>query len=136
MVRLSPAAAPLDDLRAKWCTRRDEFARFRASVDGATLCDELLADLDNVLLERNDEALTLRAAAALSGYTVDHLARLIRQGKLPNAGRRHAPRVSRSDLPRKVRNDTAHRTTDSYNAAVDARSLAGRLRRGGDYGSE
>jgi hypothetical protein len=135
MDRRSPAATPLDDLQAKWRARRDEFARFQAAVNGATLCDELLADLDNARLERDNEALTLRVAATLSGYTVDHLARLIRQGKLPNAGRKHAPRVRRADLPCKG-NDTARRAAASYNAAADARSLAGRLRRGGEYGIE
>jgi hypothetical protein len=135
MERRSPAS-PLEELRAKWRARRDEFARFQASVDGATLCDQLLADLEGALSQRCDEMLTLRAAADLSGYTVDHLARLIRQGKLPNAGRKHAPRVHRADLPHKARNDAARRMADSYNAAADARSLAGRLRRGGDNGIE
>jgi hypothetical protein len=130
------SATPLEELRIKWRARRDELARFHASVDGATICDQLLADLDSALAERYDEVLTLRAAADLSGYTVDHLARLIRQGKLRNAGRKHAPRVHRADLPHEARNDAARRTADSYNAAADARSLAGRLRRGGDNGIE
>ena len=135
MERGSPTA-PLEELRTKWRARRDEFARFQASVDGASLCDQLLADLEGALSQRRDEMLTLRAAADLSGYTVDHLARLIRQGKLPNAGRKHAPRVHRADLPHKARNDAARRMADSYNAAADARSLAGRLRRGGSNGIE
>ena len=131
-----PSPAPLlDDLRTKWRARRDEFARFRAAVDGATLCGELLADLDNALLEHDDEVLTLRAAAAVSGYTVDHLARLIRQGKLPNAGRKRAPRVRRRDVPLKVNPSRGH-DTDSYNARSDARSLVRRLRFGGVDGTE
>src|SRR5581483_11119887 len=129
------SAPPLEELRINGRARRDEFARFQATVDGATLCDQLLADLEGALAERHDEVLTLRAAADLSGYTVDHLARLIRQGKVPNAGRKHAPRVNRADLPRKG-NDAAGRAADSYNGAADARSLAGRLRRGGSNGIE
>jgi len=133
MDRRSPA--PLDALRVKWRARRDEFARFQAAVNGATLCDELLADLDNALLEHEDEVLTLRDAAAVSGYTVDHLARLIRQGKLPNAGRKRAPRVRRRDVPVKA-NISRGSDTDSYNARSDARSLVRRLRFGGVHGSE
>jgi hypothetical protein len=129
-------AAPLDALRLRWRARRDEFARFQATVDGAKLCDELLAELDGALQARADEAITLREAAALSGYTVDHLARMIRQGKVTNAGRKHVPRLRRADLPCRRENGNARRTSASYNAAADARSLAGRLRRGGDYGNK
>jgi hypothetical protein len=128
--------APLDTLRTKWRVRREEFARFRATVDGATLCDELLADLDSALLMRDEEVLTLRDAAALSGYTVDHLARLIRQGKLPNAGRNRAPRVRRRDIPIKANSTSRGGDTDSYNARSDARSLVRRLRFGGVDGTE
>jgi hypothetical protein len=89
-------------LRQRWATRREEFARFRAAVDGAQLCDELLADLDAAVHQVAEEALTLSEAAALSGYTADHLGRLLRQGKIPNVGRRHAPRIRRVDLPLKA----------------------------------
>jgi hypothetical protein len=36
----------------------------------------------------------LAEASAQSGYSQDHLARLIREGRLPNAGRPHAPRIT------------------------------------------
>lgn len=92
---------PLDDLRAKWRARRAEFARFQAAVDGAKLCDELLADLDEARRASDDELLTLREAAQRSGYSADHLGRLVREGKLLNAGRPHAPRIRSAMLPRK-----------------------------------
>ena len=96
-----PSPAPLDDLRTKWRARRDEFARFRVTVDGATLCDELLEDLDDAIRANDDELLTLGEAARLSGYSADHLGRLVREGKLANAGRPHAPRIRRATLPQK-----------------------------------
>ena len=37
-----------------------------------------------------------------SGYSADHLGRLVRDGKIPNAGRPGAPRIARSHLPRKT----------------------------------
>ncbi len=46
--------------------------------------------------------LTLSQAARESGYGADHIARLVRQGKIRNAGRPHAPRIRRADLPRKA----------------------------------
>jgi hypothetical protein len=115
MDRRSPAAAPLDELRTKWRGRRDEFARFRASVDGAALCDELLADLEEAILANGDELLTLSEAARLSGYTADHLGRLVRDGKIANAGRPHAPRIRRGALPRKhgLRDDVISRIVPS-----------------------
>ncbi|MGI8497329.1 MAG: hypothetical protein ACR2OG_07090 [Gemmatimonadaceae bacterium] len=45
------------------------------------------------------ELLTLGDAARRSGYSADHLARLVRSGRLPNAGRPHAPRIRLVDLP-------------------------------------
>lgn len=93
---------PLGALRARWQARRDEFARFDATVHGARLCDEILADLDTALRAIGGELLTLHEAAAMSGYSADHLGRLVRAGKLLNAGRVNAPRIRRSDLPRKV----------------------------------
>ena len=41
-------------------------------------------------------------AARESGYSADHLGRLVRDGRIPNAGRPGAPRIARSHLPRKT----------------------------------
>jgi hypothetical protein len=70
-------------------------------VDGAQLLDRILADFDACTASEADEILTLAQAARESGYTRDHLGRLIRQGTLPNAGRPRAPRIRRADLPGK-----------------------------------
>ena len=43
--------------------------------------------LEEALAAENDEVLTLQRAAAESGYSADHLGRLVREGKIPNAGR-------------------------------------------------
>lgn len=97
-------AAPLafDALRHRWLARRDELRRLHALVDGAELCDALLADLDATVRAESAVALSLRDAAELSGYSADHLGRLIRAGTLPNVGRRHAPKIRLADLPRKA----------------------------------
>ena len=59
-------------------------------------------ELEHALKAVGDETLTLVEAAALSGYSVDHLGWLVKKGKLANHGRKHAPRIRRADLPVKT----------------------------------
>ena len=91
----------LAELRAAWTERRDEWRRLGVQVDGAKLCEELLRDLDE-LDASGETLLTLVEAEGESGYSADHLGRLVRSGAIPNAGRPNAPRIRRRDLPRKV----------------------------------
>lgn len=90
-----------EEVYQAWEIRAEEFARLKAHVDGATLIRQLLADLDAVARDENEDTLTLEDAARVTGYSADHLGRLIRDGKLRNHGRRHRPRVRRGDLPQK-----------------------------------
>lgn len=122
-----------DEIVAQWTARRAEMARFRAAVDGATLCDAILTDLETIRNTGGRELLSLREAATLSRYSVDHLARLIREGSIPNAGRKGAPRIRRQDLPRRPRADLPHGSSNAYDPAADARSLISR-RNGGAHG--
>jgi len=86
---------------AKWRAERDRFSRYGVRVDPVPLLDDLLQDAAAALASDQDELLTLTQAAAASGYSADHLARLIRTGRLPNVGVKHAPRLRRGDLPHK-----------------------------------
>jgi hypothetical protein len=45
--------------------------------------------------------LTLERAAEESGYSRESLGRLVRDGRIRNAGRTGSPRIQRGDLPRK-----------------------------------
>lgn len=58
-------------------------------------------DLTAELRELLHEELTIADAADESGYSEDHLRRLVREGTLPNAGENGAPRIRRRNLPRK-----------------------------------
>jgi hypothetical protein len=77
----------------------------------------------------------LTDAANRSGYSRDHLARLVRQHRIPNSGRRGAPRVRLRDLPIRPgvtpepdahAGDDADLTHRCYDPGTDARSLASR----------
>jgi len=89
------------EFMAKWTELATGFRRRRVLVDGALLLDEVLTDFRLVARGHADELLNLRTAARESGYSADHLGRLVHEGKIPNAGRPHAPRIRRADLPRK-----------------------------------
>jgi hypothetical protein len=91
-----------DAFYVRWQTTRDVFAESGALVDGAKLLDSVLADVGALFASASDETLTLREAASESGYSQDHLARLVRAGAIPNAGRARSPRIRRANLPRKA----------------------------------
>jgi hypothetical protein len=109
------------DLVAKWTSRRQEWVRFRAQVDGGAICDELLSDFGAFLTASQSTLLTLRQAAATSGYSEEHLGRQVLQGKIPNAGRKGSPRIRAGDLPRRARRSGPR----LYDPTSDAQALLG-----------
>jgi len=93
---LTPADLP-DTWRALAMQQRS----LGADAQARTL--EWCADqLTTAMLQKADERLSLHRAAEESGYSVDHLGRLLREGKIPNSGRRAKPLIRRGDLPVKV----------------------------------
>jgi hypothetical protein len=96
-------------LVARWRSRAEELRPFAPAA--AAAFEMAAAELEGYDLERAAEVLTLERAAEVSGYSADHLARLIRRGQIPNAGRPRAPRIRRSDLPRKAATDTGASAT-------------------------
>lgn len=113
------------DIVDRWTTRRDELQKLRAAVDGAAICEEVLADLQALQRSGGETMLTLSEASAVSGYSIDHLARLLREGKLPNTGRKGAPRIRVTDLPRRPRTPLAGSRPTPYDPDADARALRG-----------
>ena len=68
----------------------------------ATALERCADELEGTLRERDDTTYSLVEASRESGYSADHLGRLVRESKIPNAGRPGAPRIARVDLPRKA----------------------------------
>lgn len=82
---------------------RDEarLLRKRSCPHQANLIESLVEEAQVFLADQSEETVNLQRASELSGYSAAHLGRLIRQGKIPNAGRPGAPRIALKDLPRK-----------------------------------
>ena len=118
--------------------RREEFflwlAEFRTTCErcGVTAVEpgKLLAEVEArvraVLASDDDRLLTLAQAARVSGYSEDHLGRLVRSGTIPNAGTRYRPRVRSADLPRRARRCVATPARGAYDPSADARALGSR----------
>ena len=115
---------------AKWGNERTRLGKYRQLADPIPLIDDILTDARSAFEHRELEVLTLRHASEESGYSVDHLARLIRESTIPNAGRPGAPRILRRDLPTKPPRSVARPRSCTYDPLADARKLVGR-REGG-----
>ena len=82
------------EIIALWQVRRDQLERLGALVNGASLYDEVLADFE--AFTEYIRLLALNDAATLSGYSADHLGRLVREGTIPNAGTLRQRRIPRA----------------------------------------
>ena len=87
-------------LAVRWRTEAAALRRRGAAGPAETL-ESCAAELEEYERERDLEALTLDEAAAVSGYTYSALEKMVREGRIPNAGEPHRPRVRRGDLPKK-----------------------------------
>jgi len=99
--RRGALARTLDACLAKWTAEADSLRRLGAQVDGAKLIEAIVADFQAVNRADDAETLTLIEAARESGYSSEHLGKLLRRGTIPNAGRKNAPRIRRRHLPYK-----------------------------------
>lgn len=68
----------------------------------AHLLEAVAVELEAASRMETGRIVGLSEAVAISGYSRDHLRRLIRAGSIPNRGKRGAPLVSVFDLPVKA----------------------------------
>jgi hypothetical protein len=95
------AASVLPGLVATWRAEAEGLRRRYEMTQLAALCETHAAELEEALARSTGRLLTLREGAAESGYSVAYLRVLLASGALPQAGRRGAPRLLSTDLPRK-----------------------------------
>lgn len=90
-----PASLP-----AAW-RERAVFLRRHGATEAAETTSTLADELEIALRADAGVVLTLVEAARESGFSADYLGRLVARGAIPNVGRPRAPRIRRTDLPRK-----------------------------------
>ena len=93
--------ASVEGLPADWRKQAKALRRFGGETPAIAI-ERCADDLEATLVERDETTYSLVEAARESGYSADHLGRLVRDGRIPNAGRPGAPRIARVDLPRKA----------------------------------
>lgn len=114
-----------DLLPESWRSRAADLERY--APPAAEAFREAADELEVALREAAHETLTLREAAAESGYSKRRLRELIADGTIPQAGKKGAPRIRRADLP--VRPGAAGKPAGGgYDINEDADALAGRVR--------
>jgi hypothetical protein len=91
-----------EDFVTKWANEAKAMRSRGALVNGAALLEEVLRDFEAATSDHQAQTLSLINAARESGYSPDYLGRLVREDRIPNAGRPNAPKIRRSDLPRKA----------------------------------
>lgn len=97
-----PLLQGVSTLADEWQSRIPNFEKHGCQEVAMTyrkLHEELQRELDAIM----QQTLPLTEAARVSGFSADHLGRMIRQGRLGNVGRKYAPRVLLSELPIKPR---------------------------------
>lgn len=97
------ATSALQDLPRRWLQRAKNLRELAAAEGAAVAFERAASELEAALRADVTDLLTLAAASQVCGFTADHLGRLVREGTIPNLGRKNAPRVRRSDLPMKTR---------------------------------
>ena len=90
-----------EEFFARWSGVAAGLKRYSSQVDGAALLAEVLSDVETLFRTEESEELTIGEAAEASGYSRDHISRLVRRGAIRNVAARHRPRIRRGDMPSK-----------------------------------
>ena len=108
------------------CSKAAEFRDSFGDEARARALEWAASQVERAIHDDDDQRLTLSEAALRSGYSADHLARLIREGRVPNAGRPGSPRLRVADLPDPSAVSGCWSTGTVYDPVTDARQLRGR----------
>lgn len=123
------------DIVAHWRTEASVLRSRYADERGAALFELHAQELEEAIAKGAEEILNLEEAASESGYSSRHLGRLVADGRIPNAGRKHAPGIRRRDLPARpgrAAPEVAHGRPDIPSiGAIGRKAMRSRERRGG-----
>ncbi len=98
---LRGSAEPLlSRLRMRWHSEA-EILRRRGAEKQAAVLKQCACELEQERRLVALEELTLEQAVEESGYSYSALQKMVREGTIPNAGKKCVPRVRRCDLPKK-----------------------------------
>ena len=100
----------IHDLVARWLGEAESVERCGHEPTGQ-LIRRLAAEVEGALKDDRDETLTIAQAALESGYSSEHLRKLVASGTIPNAGAKGRPRIRRRDL--RARSVTGNRQIGS-----------------------
>jgi hypothetical protein len=87
------------ELLQRWTDEAVQLRERYGMEAAARLCDAHVRELTATLSARQDELLTIAAAAVETRYSTQHLRALIAERAIPNAGSKGRPRIRRADLP-------------------------------------
>ena len=120
-----------EEFHAKWAARRAEWEKLGALVSGAKMCEEFIADFENVLTSHDEAVLNTNQAAAMTGYSRAQLLRQYKEGRLRGHKKGKHVFFRAGDLPRKpngARGEVpAPMSVVDEEARAGARRLAERL---------
>ncbi len=114
-------------LAVTWREEAERLRTLEANGQAAAL-EQAARELDAAATAWASEPLTISEAAAVSGYSEEHLRRLAREGHLPvqrNGGPKSHIKVRRGDLPTKRHKDGRGKPDHvTYDPDEDARDIA------------
>ncbi len=124
----------LRDRITKWRAEAERFEK-HGCAEVTNTYKILAGELERDLINCENELLSIKEAAAESGYSEETLRRRVRKGEIAagrSNGKNSHPKLRRGDLPKKpVRRKAASTSPIPYNPVEDARDIAQRL--GGNY---
>jgi hypothetical protein len=102
-----------EEFRAKWSARRAEWEKLGVLLSATKLCDELIADFENVLTSQDEAVVNTNEAAVMTGYSRERLLGLYRQGKVRGHRKGKSVFFRAGDLPRKPKSSRSSITVES-----------------------
>lgn len=117
------------DLLAQWRVHAETLRAFGAASQ-AEAVERCAVELEAFTQRQDQEPLTLREAAERSGYSADHLRRLVRDGALQARRNGRRLRFQAADLPQKPKGFDG-RPSREYDPFADARQVIARRSHGG-----